>query len=92
MISTESQKGQLGYTTVCLKSPKKDGKRKSASEKPLCGKTDTCDVTCDAVIITRDLAVTKNHTSQKSQGHKTVNRAQRQSEELNFGGRNWVTV
>ena len=35
------------------------------------------DVTCDSVIITRDLAVIRNHTIGKSQGHKIANRAQR---------------
>jgi len=30
------------------------------------------DVTRDSVIITRDLAVIRNHTDHKSQGHKTA--------------------
>lgn len=43
------------------------------------------DVTCDSVIITRDLAVIRNHTDCKSQGHKAANATQRRSEELTFG-------
>ena len=38
--------------------------------------------------VTRDLAVIRNHTDHKSQGHNTANRATAQSKELISGGSN----
>ena len=60
--------------------PKKRGKTENSPKKALSIKGVVRDVTRDSVIITRDLAVIRNHTDCKSQGHITVNVTQRQGE------------
>ena len=71
-----------------LEKPEKGNKARNSLKKGPFKKKFVRDVTRDSVIITRDLAVIKNHTDRKSQGHKTAIRAQAQSKELTSGGSN----
>lgn len=72
VISKESQKNRQIVSTTNSKSPKNEAKQKIAKKRTPSRKGVMRDVTRDSVTITRDLAVIRNHTDCKSQGHKTA--------------------
>ena len=86
VISNESQKKKASETTEHSKISKNGLNHKITEKRGFYRRLVMRDVTRDSVIITRDLAVIRNHTDGKPQGHKTGNIAQKQEEKLTSRG------